>query len=100
MKILKSFIVELAPTLQSHWYNVWKTKPDGSKGRFVGCFPSSTTILNAYPQSAYLTQWIATQGWSEAQRIKSEAGERGTRIHAASDALEDGVEILKQDYSL
>lgn len=109
MKILKPYIIELAETLSGHWYNVWKAKPpkaiaglgsDGIKGRFIGCFPSSTTILNAYPQSPHLTQWIAEQGWHESQRIKSEAGERGTRIHAASDALEDGVEILKQNYSL
>lgn len=63
-------------------------------------FPSSTTILNAYPQSAHLTQWIAEKGWNESQRIKSEAGERGTRIHSACDDLEDGIELLKQNYSL
>ena len=109
MKILKPYIVELAETLSGHWYKVWKAKPpkaiaglgsDGVKGRYVGVFPSSTTILNAYPQSQQLTQWIAEQGWHESQRIKSEAGERGTRIHAACDALEDGVELLKGNYSL
>lgn len=109
MKILKPYIVELADTLSGHWYRVWKAKPpktiaglgsDGIKGRFIGVFPSSTTILNAYPQSAYLTQWIAEKGWHESQRIKSEAGERGTRIHTASEKLEDGIELLKQNYSL
>lgn len=100
MKILKPYIVELAPTLAGHWYKVWCAQEDGSKGEYVGVFPSSTTILNAYPQSPQLTQWIAEQGWHESQRIKSEAGERGTRIHAACDALENGVELDKTNYSL
>ena len=63
-------------------------------------FPSSTTILHAYPQSEHLTKWIAEKGWNESQRIKSEAGIRGTRIHAACDLLEDGAELRKDDYSL
>lgn len=100
MKILKPYIVELAKTLAGHWYHVWRVQPDGTKGEYLGVFPSSTTILNAYPQSAYLTQWIAEKGWHESQRIKSEAGERGTRIHEASELLEDGVELLEKDYSL
>ena len=100
MKILRIHIVELAKTLSGHWYNVWLVKPDGSKGEFLGCFPSATTILNAYPQSTYLTQWIAEKGWHESQRIKSEAGERGTRIHLACDLLEDGIELDEKDYSL
>ncbi len=100
MNILKPFIVELAKTLAGHWYHVWRAQPDGLKGEYLGVFPSSTTILNAYPQSPHLTQWIATQGWHESQRIKSEAGERGTRIHAACDALEDGIELSEQNYSL
>ena len=69
------------------------------KGRFLGTFPSSTTILNAYPQSAYLTKWIADQGWHESQRIKSEAGERGTRIHDATKVLEEGNELSRAGYS-
>src|SRR3990167_4164006 len=108
------YVVELAETLSGHWYKVWKRKEskpvegdilfDGSndrfKGRYLGVFPSSTTILNAYPQSPQLTQWIAEQGWHESQRIKSEAGERGTRIHTATELLENGTELSEKDYSL
>lgn len=100
MKIIKPYIIELAKTLSHHWYYVWRAQPDGSKGEYLGIFPSSTTILNAYPQSAYLTQWIAEKGWNESQRIKSEAGERGTRIHSATELLEDGKELSEKDYSL
>lgn len=100
MPIKSPYIVELAKTLTGHWYGVWKAKEDGSKGRFLGFFPSSTTILNAYPQSPHLTQWIAEQGWNESQRIKTAAGERGTRVHRACDLLEEGATLNEEDYSV
>ncbi len=100
MIVTKPYVVELAKTLTGHWYNVWKAKPNGDKGRYVGAFPSATTILNAYPQSAHLTKWIAEQGWHESQRIKSEAGVAGTRIHHACDLLEAGTTLQEKDYSV
>jgi len=100
MQILKPYIIELAPTLSGHWYKVWKQKDNGGKGKLLGVFPSSTTILNAYPQSQFLTKWIADNGWNESQRLKSEAGEQGTKIHTATDILEDGQELVRQDFSL
>jgi len=98
MKILKEYHIELAKTLAQHWYGV--TEIGESGGQWLGYFPSSTTILNAYPQSAHLTRWIAEKGWNESQRIKSEAGERGTRIHSATEMLEEGIELLEKDYSI
>ena len=95
----KKYIIELAPTLTGHWYKVLSVSSKG-KEKNLGVFPSSTTILNAYPQSVQLTKWIADQGWHESQRIKSEAGERGTRIHSACDRLETGEELLEAEYSL
>src|SRR3990167_4848251 len=92
MKILKHYRVELAQTLTGHWYNVWEQKKKGEI--FLGTFPSSTTILNAYPQSPHLTKWIADQGWNESQRIKSEAGEKGTTVHTAVELLLKGEELL------
>lgn len=90
------YTIQLAPTLSAHWYEV----RDKRTGRKVGTFPSSTTILNAYPQSPHLTRWIAENGWQESQRIKSEAGERGTRVHHAIEALLDGQELARTDYVL
>lgn len=95
----QEFRIELAPTLSGHWYYVWEIKSTG-KEKFLGTFPSSTTILNAYPQSQYLTKWIADQGWQESQKIKSEAGEAGTRIHQACDLLETGETLSQTIYSL
>lgn len=85
----KQLEVRLAETLSQHWYHV------GSE-----IFPSVTTILNYYPQSAQLTRWIADQGWNESQEIKSAAGERGTRVHGGIEQLLAGNELNKIMYSL
>ena len=100
MIVTKPYVVELAKTLSAHWYHVWKAKPNGDKGRYVGAFPSATTILNAYPQSAHLTKWIAENGWNESQKIKTDAGKAGTRIHHACDLLEAGTTLHERDYSV
>ncbi len=94
LKFKKNYIIELAPTLNEHWYKVMEGKKD------LGYFPSATTILNAYPQGAHLTKWIAENGWNEAQRILSEAGERGTKVHNAVEFLLNGHTLRKIDYSL
>ena len=100
----KHYRVELADTLSQHWYHVWETslatKKKKETEKYLGVFPSATTILNAYPQSAHLTKWIAEQGWNEAQEIKSAAGVRGTRVHTGIEALLGGALLRKPDFSL
>ena len=98
MKFLKIYRIELADTLQSHWYHAWEKRKKGEK--YLGVFPSSTTILNAYPQSIQLMKWLADNGWNQSQLIKSEKGESGTRIHSACDALEKGGTLRKADFGL
>lgn len=100
MKVLNPYVIELAKTLNQHWYNVWSATDNGGKAEYIGCFPSATTILNAYPQSIHLTKWIADNGWNESQKIKTDAGVRGTRIHTATEKLEDGEELMEEEYSL
>lgn len=95
----KQYRIELAKTLSAHWYHVWRIEADGSETK-LGVFPSSTTFLNAYPQSEQLTQWIAENGWQESQRIKSDAGKAGTRIHTACDLLEEGKTLDEDAYAL
>ena len=80
--------------MSGHWYQVFAGDKD------LGYFPSVTTILNAYPQSQHLTRWIADQGWNESQRIKSEAGERGTNVHQAIEDLLAGQNLIRLSYSL
>lgn len=94
MTFKKHYTIELAPTLQGHFYRVMSGK------KFLGYVPSSTTILNAYPASPHLQRWIADRGWHESQRIKSDAGERGTRVHQACEWLMAGQELFRDQYSL
>lgn len=94
MRFRHHYRIELAPTLAGHYYTVFEKK------KFLGYFVSSTTILNAYPQSVQLTRWIADKGWHESQAIKSEAGERGTKVHNGVDLLLGGKVLAKNAYSL
>lgn len=100
MKIIRPYIIELAKTLSGHWYKVWQALSDGSKGKYLGVYPSSTTILQAYPQSDQLTEWIAKEGFHESRQIRDEAGRQGTRIHIATEMLEEGKELFEGDYNL
>jgi len=98
-KQLNSYKVHLAETLTGHWYEVTKHYDNG-RHRKLGYFASSTTILNAYPQSQHLTKWIAEQGWQESQRIKTAAGVRGTNVHNAIEDLLNGIILDRRNYSL
>ena len=113
----KNYIVELADTLSGHYYGVWLRKdrpektevikgnlvlvtPATNKGKFVGYFPSATTILNAYPTSEHLVKWIADNGFHESRAMRDEAGRKGTKIHTAIELLLDGGEIIKESYTI
>jgi len=87
---LKKTKIELMPTISDHWYRVGKKY-----------YPSSTTILNAYPLAYELVKWLADQGWDTSQRIKLQAGESGTKIHDAIEILITTNNILaRRNYSL
>ena len=69
-----------------------------------------TYITSFYPKGPQLTKWIAEQGWDEAEKKKTDAGARGSRIHAAVAALVgggtvtpdmkfDGVELAVDEYA-
>lgn len=93
MKILKPYKIELAPTLNQHWYGVTLGK------KHLGYFPSATTILNAYPTSEHLTKWIAENGWHESRALRDAAGQRGTRIHLGVENLIGGYTLQQNDYT-
>lgn len=93
-KFTKKYDIQLAPTLNEHWYEI------SINNRKLGVVPSSTTILNAYPQSPHLTKWVGEMGWNEAERIKNEAGARGTRVHDAIEHLIGGDQLWKHSFSL
>ncbi len=81
--------IQLCETLKDHYYQV------GNK-----VYPSVSTILNYYPKSPQLISWMQEKGQMEADRIKTEAGAAGTRIHAAIAMLIDGHELAKEQFTL
>jgi len=93
-KKTKVLNVSLAPTLKDHWYYV--NYENGTKD----LFPSVTTRLHAFPQNAFLTKWIAEQGYHESQEIKEDAGRRGTQVHDAIELLLTGGEVNKDSFAL
>jgi hypothetical protein len=94
MEFINPFQVRIAPTLSGHWYKVTED------GKELGTFPSATTVLNAYPQSVHLMRWIADNGMSEANKLKKDAGIRGTNVHAAVERLLQGDIVEVRNYSL
>lgn len=94
LKFKKPYKIELADTLAGHWYRVSLGK------RLIGNYASSTTILKAYPQPEHLTKWVADRGWNESQRIRDEAGLRGTAVHNGIDRLLHGDVLQRGGFSL
>ena len=72
-------------TLDERWYD--------KSGIF---YPSITWITSYYPKGKAYERYIADKGWDEAERIKQEAGDRGTIVH---HAIQKGMETgqLKMD---
>lgn len=94
----KQYRITLAPTLDKHFYYVDEIK--GAKAKRLGCYPSITTILNAYPHSEQLVKWIAEKGYSEAREYRDQAGKDGTTIHSAVEALLNGAELVQEPFKL
>lgn len=90
----KKYRIELAKTLQGHYYNVFLGK------KKVDVVPSSTTILQAYPTSEHLVKWIAENGFHESRQMRDKAGIAGSKIHAGIETLLGGGELHEADYSL
>lgn len=63
--------------------------------------PSVTFIQNVgLPTPIELVKWIAEKGWEESQRIKEEAGGRGSEAHDAIDRMLRGEKIITAIMSL
>jgi len=58
-------------------------------GQFV---PSVTTILEAYPKPYAYYQWLKENG-NDSDRIRNEAGERGSTVHKLTERYDAGEEI-------
>lgn len=62
----------------------------------IDFYPGSTTILQAYPKGAWYEKWLKEQG-DNAEKIRDDAGEMGSKIHNATEAIDNGKEICWAD---
>lgn len=76
----------------AHWYRS-PTKKDVY-------YPSSTTILNAFPKDVRFQQYLADSvSWESSQEILKAAGKRGTNVHDATQLLEEGKVLIRESYT-
>lgn len=56
-------------------------------------YPSISWIAGFYPKGVEFYKWLAAKGWDEAENIKTTAGDKGTKVHAAIEDILNGVEV-------
>lgn len=74
------------------WY-VRETTDPATKLPALSYVPSVTWITHHYPKGIGFKKWLAEKEWDESQALKSAAGDRGTKVHAAISAILEGQEI-------
>lgn len=85
--------IEVVTSQNEHWYPSQK-----KKGLFL---PSVTTILSVYPKGIGFNKYLTAQSsWESSQQILQDAGKRGTRVHEATQLLEEGQELIREMYAL
>ena len=79
-------------TIDERWYA--KETEDKITGlpRFE-YVPSVTWICDHYPKGTGFYKWLASKGWDEAEAIKNAAGDKGSKVHKAVQALIEGATI-------
>jgi len=89
IKKIKKDIIQIT-TSDERWYHKTLTEENSktnlpeTKDVFV---PSVTWITQFYPKGIAYFKWLADKGWNEAETIKVEAGDRGSRVHKAIEDL-------------
>jgi hypothetical protein len=82
-------------TLDERWYQKINDKGITVPNIFV---PSVTWIAGYYPKGIAFYKWLADKGWNEAETIKEDAGDHGTRTHAMIDDLLSGQKIKMDSF--
>lgn len=88
----------IMPTLKllpksEHWYESPK-----KKGVY---YPSVTYVTGFLPKGQFFEKYLAEQdSWESSRELLKEAGERGTRVHIASELLDRGESICYEPTAL
>lgn len=73
-------------TLDERWYQV--------DDEF---YPSVTWIAGYYPKGIGFYKWLASKGWDEAESIKQDAGDKGSKVHQGIEKLLHGEAVRMDD---
>ena len=60
--------------------------------------PSTTWICSFWPKGLEYYRWVGARGWDKAEEIKNAAGDKGSKVHMALEAIFDGNEVKIDDY--
>lgn len=83
-------------TTDERWYTLEGTDDKSGLPDFA-YVPSSTWISSYVYKDVGFYKWLASKGWDEAEAIKAEAGDKGSKVHNAIERMLDGVEVKMED---
>ena len=87
----KKGIIQIT-TLSERWYA--KPSTDEETGLpLYEYIPSVTWICGYYPKGIGFMKWLAGKGWDEAEAIKVAAGDKGSKVHIATEVIEKGDDV-------
>lgn len=74
------------------WYMKPSTNPTTETPEYKAV-PSVTWITQSYPKGIGYYKWLGEHGWDEAESIKVQAGDKGTKVHLALEDIMQGKEV-------
>ncbi len=84
---------EFITSNDEHWY------PSTTKSGVW--YPSVTTILSIWPKGIGFQRYLANQeSWDASQETLKKAGDRGTKVHKATEVLEEGGSLHRDSFTL
>lgn len=79
-------------TLGERWYAIPATDMKTGLPTFK-YLPSVTWICDFYPKGVGFYKWLADKGWDEAEALKESAGDKGSKVHQATELIDQGQEL-------
>lgn len=78
--------------LDERWYTR-QSKSEITGMPEIKFVPSVTFITQSYPKGIGYYKWLAERGWDEAEAVKTQAGDKGTKVHLAIEDIMQGKEV-------
>ena len=92
VKTIKGEKILQITTLNERWYAKSVMDEETGLPHYV-LYPSVTWIAGYYPKGIAFYKWLANHGWDESEAIKQAAGEKGSKVHQATESVEKGEAV-------